>query len=115
MADLELKRGDDRTIQLTYKDSDGNAIDITGYTVFFTVKSAIDNDTTDANAIISKTITSHSDPTNGITNIALTASDTNVTPGIYTADIQIKTGGGSISSSDRFSVSITGDVTRRTT
>lgn len=113
MADLEIKRGDDKTIRFLYQNSSGGAINITGYTIFFTVKSEIDDDATDGLAVISKTVTSHTNPTAGITNIVLTDTDTNVTPGIYVGDIQVKDTSGNIVSSDRFTVSVVGDVTRR--
>ena len=61
-------------------------IDITGYTFLFTVKSKISD--TDASAIIKKTITSHSDPTNGVTQIALVESDTEDQSGSYLYDFQ---------------------------
>lgn len=37
-ANLEIVRGDDRTYTLTFTDSAGAAVDITGCTLFFTVK-----------------------------------------------------------------------------
>lgn len=116
MADLTIIRGDDTTIELTYQDADGNAIDLTGATVYFTVKSAFDDDDTDADAIISKDITSHADPTNGRSDIVLTDEDTDVALSEhYIADVQIKNAAGAITTSSIFSVEVTGDVTRRIT
>jgi hypothetical protein len=45
---------------------------------------------TDANAKIKKTITVHSDPTNGKTVISLTETDTDITPKSYYYDITIQ-------------------------
>ena len=50
-------------------------IDITGYTILFKIKKNMSD--TDANAIFSKTITTHSDPTNGTTSFEQTAQETN--------------------------------------
>ncbi len=73
ITDLEVFKGDSQDIVITIKDS-GTAIDITGYTFFFTVK---ENKTdTDADAKIDKTVTSLSDPTNGEVTIAVSKTDT---------------------------------------
>ena len=85
---LQVYRGDNKTYDLTFTDSNNTAIDITGYTVFFTVKK--NKTDTDANAKISKTITSHTNPTTGQTQISLTSTDTDITVRKYYYDIQIK-------------------------
>ena len=48
--------------------------DITGYTIYMTVKNKKSD--TDANAVITKKITVHSDPVGGISYIQLTKEDT---------------------------------------
>jgi hypothetical protein len=68
-------RGDTHTINLTFSES-GTAVDITGYTVFFTVN-ASDNPTTDSAAAIEKSTSSHIAPLLGQTRITLDAADTN--------------------------------------
>ena len=60
---MEVIRRDDCDFELTFKDVDGNVINLTGSTVFFTVKRHVDDD--DDDAVISKTITSFEDPTSG--------------------------------------------------
>lgn len=107
--DIFIVRGDNHTITVTFSDTD-----ITGATVFFTVKSAIDAAADDSAASITKDVTSHSDPTNGVTLISLSNSDTNITPGLYYYDIQLKTAGGSIVSVPPRRLEIISDVTRRT-
>jgi len=88
MSRLNIYKRDDVTINLTVKDSDGVAIDITGYKFWLTAKS---NPTdSDADAAIQKTVTSHSDPTNGITAIVLTKTDTDIDVGTYAYDIQMR-------------------------
>lgn len=85
---IDMVRNDDRTFTLTFTDENGTAIDITGYTVFFTVKSAKSD--LDAAAKIAKTWSAHSDPTNGITTFALEPADTTSLSGMYYFDIQMK-------------------------
>ena len=115
MEELIIIRGDDVSINFTYKDSSGAAIDITGYTLFFTAKPDIDDDATDAEAVITKDVTSHSSPTDGESIITLTNSDTDIDIGQYLADIQVKDDSGNITSSGQFYLIVNGDITRRIT
>lgn len=107
--DLHLIRGDSYTIKFTI-----SGMDLTGATVFFTVKSAIDADATDAAALIAVEVTDHLNPTAGVTEIPLSASDTTVTPGEYYYDIQVKKGS-TVTSIPVRRCKIYGDITRRTT
>jgi len=66
---------------------DDKALNITGWTIYFTVKENIDDD--DNDAVIKKDITSHSDPTGGTTFIVLTTDDTN-REGNFHYDIKYK-------------------------
>ncbi len=61
-------------------------LDITGYTFLFTVKSKASD--TDANAIIKKVLTTHSDPTNGVTEIPILEADTEDLSAVYLYDYQ---------------------------
>lgn len=113
---ITIVRGDDVSFTTTFTDADGSAIDITGYTVFFTVKEAkrvVDDDTSDSAAIITKDVTSHSDPTAGVTIISLTDTQTNVTPGEYVYDLQLNDGSDGISSTESGIFEVLADVTRR--
>lgn len=65
-------------------------VDLTGSTVYFTIKSAYDSDQADASAIIKKDITSHTNPTQGLTTITLLPADTSVAAGKYGYDIKLK-------------------------
>lgn len=89
MAVIKRVRGDNYTLDLEISDADGDAVDLTGATVFFTVKKNFQD--TDANALISKSVTSHTSPTEGLTSIPLTSSDTDF-EGSYYYDIKIKVG-----------------------
>jgi len=66
--------------QLTFK-KDGVVTDITGWTVYMTVKKTLS--LSDSEAIINKKITEHSDATNGQTQIELEITDTNYTGNYY--------------------------------
>ena len=105
-----IKR-DSISFKLTVKDECGAVIDITGYTIYFTVKSLANISSGDNTATIQKIVTSHTDPTHGITHIALTSSDTNVTAGEYYYDIQMKTDTGAISSCVQGKFEILQDIT----
>jgi len=109
---LEIKRGDSKDYTLIFKDEDGNYIDITGWTVFFTAKVGIDD--TDNEAVIKKTITIHTNPTAGQTKIQLTSADTNLNPISYVFDIQIKKSTGEIQTIIEGLITIKKDVTQRT-
>ncbi len=65
----------------------GAIVDITDWTIYFTLKSSITDE--DANALIDKKIISHTDPTNGETVITFTASETNLV-GNYEYSIDFK-------------------------
>ena len=85
MAKLTTYRENSMTITLTFA-----GVDLTGATVYFTVKSAADSDASDTTALIKKDITSHTDAVNGVTEIALLPADTDITPGKYKYDIKLK-------------------------
>lgn len=90
MTNYSKFRGDDVALNLTFKDSTGAAINITNYTVFFTLKDRKSD--ADAQAVLSKNITVHTAPVSGQTQIALTAAETAVLKGTYYYDISYKTG-----------------------
>ncbi|MFX1499386.1 MAG: BppU family phage baseplate upper protein [Promethearchaeota archaeon] len=73
----------------------GIPFDLTGSTVYITVKERLEDP--DSNALIQKTQTTHVDPVNGITSFTFTSADTNFNPGIYFYDIQVKDTGDEIS------------------
>ena len=108
---LSCVRNDNKTWLLTFKDENGTAVDITGWTVFFTCKNSRED--VDADALISYDITSHTDPTNGQTKIELTTTDT-ARLGSYPYDIQIKKTDGKITTVVTGDLSFVEDVTIRT-
>jgi hypothetical protein len=113
---ITVVRGDDHTLTFTLKDENAAVVDLTGATVFFTVKKAtiVESSTDDTNASISKTLAA-SDPTNGIALVYLTNSDTNLDPTVsYLYDFQVKFSDGKIRSVVSGAFIVTADVTRRT-
>lgn len=94
MSNKEIVKGDTVELKVTLTDSDGNAIDITGYTVYFTAKKNYSD--SDSEAVITKEVTSHSDPSNGITKITLDSTETDVDARYYYYDIQSKDAAGNI-------------------
>lgn len=85
-TDLSIYEGEDQVNTVTILAEDGNPLDITGYTFLFTVKNKLND--SDDNALIYKEITSHSDPTNGVTEITLVPADTADKAGNYFYDYQ---------------------------
>lgn len=109
MSKITFYRGDTATINVALTDTD-----LTGGSVFFTAKEGVDNNLTDSSAVITKKVTSHTNPTAGETTITLTASDTNtITPGTYEYDIQIVLASGVVSTVQVGKLEVKGDVTRR--
>ena len=112
MDDINIIRGDTETITVTFTDSDSVAIDITGYSVWFTVRRSVPATslTDDTDALISKEFT-----TGGATGIATFAfSETDTTQDIdkYYYDVQYKDGSNNIVTVGVGYFNITSDITR---
>lgn len=87
MAGTKLQFYRENTVNINLSFTD---VDLTGSTVYFTCKPAFDSDQSDAAALIKKDITSHTNPTQGLTTITLTPTDTAVAAGKYGYDIKLK-------------------------
>jgi len=87
---LTIFKKDTKTYELKFK-KNGAGIDITDWTIYFTVKEKMED--SDLEAIIKKDISAHSDPSNGVTTISLTSEDTDYT-GNYYYSIDYKDGDG---------------------
>lgn len=88
-----IHAGDDYTLQFTLNDSDGNAVDITGYTIEFCVKQKL----TDSVKLLDKTATLIT-PASGRFDVVLLDTDSSNTEkvfGVY--EIQATDGSGLIS------------------
>lgn len=108
---LKWYRGDTQDLVLEFVDEYDNPIDITDWTIFFTVKENLNQ--SDEEAIISKTVTTHSNPTLGQTIVSISSSDSNYT-GNYMYDIQVKTDEGDIKTILNGRLNFSKDVTQRT-
>lgn len=64
-----MEKGDDYSALLTLTDGTGTAIDITGWTVTFTIKNNYND--SDSDAIYQQIITTHTSPTQGKTTISI--------------------------------------------
>lgn len=107
----DIYRGDDKAYTIHFKDQDSVDVDITGWTIRFTLKKNIDN--SDEDAKIKKDITTHTDPTHGKTLLILSNTDTNLTPGKYYYDIQVEDAAGHITTLIRKTLVIRKEITRR--
>lgn len=105
-------RGDDFIIDLTFEDDNGDPVDITGWTIFFTMKSS--KDLMDKDAIIQKTVTTHISPTNGQSQVRLTSTDTATLCATFYYDLQYKDDHGVIRTMTAGQITFLEDVTRRT-
>lgn len=107
-----LHRGDSREYTLTFTNSTGGAIDITGWKVYFTMKLRFGH--SDDDCAVKKNIVLHDDLINGKTKIVLLPSDTEtLKPNTYLYDIQIKRDSENILTVLTGKIEIKPDVTRR--
>jgi hypothetical protein len=110
---LTLNRRDHKTYTLAFKDENGDYIDISGWSIFFTAKTnKLD---TDDEAKIRKDVdvSSGQGPT-GRVSFTLTPSETDIEAGTLYYDIQIKKPDGTILTPLIGLLSIVQDVTIRT-
>jgi hypothetical protein len=87
-ADLCWTRGDSGRLDVSVKQADGTAYDLTGATLFLTVKTALTD--ADSAAVIRKEVTAHDDATAGESHFDLLTTD-NATAGTRYYDVQLKT------------------------
>lgn len=113
MNSIKLIRGDDASLNITFKNQAGEVINLTGYSVRFTVKRekdlAVDDDT---QAVISKNITEIPNPTLGVLTLTLTNTETDLPIGAYVWDLQLKSSTGVISSTQKGSLEVINDVSK---
>ena len=86
-ADLCWTRGDSGRLDVSVKQSDGAAYDLTGATLFLTVKNALTD--ADSAAVIRKEVTAHDDAEEGESHFDLLTTD-NATAGTRYYDVQLK-------------------------
>ena len=117
METIELKRGVPAVVPIQiWDDTDESNIhvyDITGLTIFISVKKLSDDTNDDSLAVITSKITAHTTPTSGMTNWSLTAAQTLSHVGEYKADVKVYSGAVELQT-DEFRVQIANIVTKRT-
>lgn len=84
---------------------------ITGWVIFITLKKNIDDE--DEDAVVSKEISDHTAPLDGITIIELTAEETTNLLGSYYYDIQYKETDDTITTLLKGTITFVKDITRR--
>lgn len=77
---LKIYRKSTKTYELQFK-KDGAVIDITDWTIYFTIKESMEDD--DNEAKLQKIVISHADAPSGIALIELSSSDTDIEKGNY--------------------------------
>lgn len=108
-AAFEIIRGDDFTIDIQVLDDEGNAIDLTDYSIFFTAKTKLD--APDNEAVLAKEV--QNGDTEGMVELSFTSAETTLLkPRSYWWDIQLEKAG-IINSTRRQLLRVVGDVTRR--
>jgi hypothetical protein len=116
MSKFTINRGTTFTINIVYK-KNGVAASLSGATIRFTVKSAeYDDSTTDATAVITKNVTSHTDAEAGLSLITIDPVDTaTLTPAKYNYDIKVAEPGGAVYKIDEGKITLDGSPTNRLT
>lgn len=92
MNTIEIQKGNIYTAALTFTDKSVTPnipYDLTGKTIKFTVKKPDDFRDDDDEAIITKDWSTHTNPSQGLSNLDLTAIQTNKSLGNYKYDFKI--------------------------
>jgi hypothetical protein len=107
---LSMVRGDTTSYTLNFSNEQGQPINITGWVLYFTLKQSWQ--LPDSQASLQKTITNHSDPTNGITTLQISHADTySLYPRDYDFDIEAVDTSGNVYTILRGKFTIDYDVT----
>jgi hypothetical protein len=112
LGDKTVIRGDSDDFTIKFTDDNNVALDLTGWTVWFTVRKTWVNEdiVDDIDAPISRKITEF--PINGQVTISITSEETTIKAGEYHYDIQYKKPNGKIKSITSCKYIIRNDVTR---
>jgi hypothetical protein len=86
-ADLCWTRGDSGRLDVTVKQANGAAYNLTGATLFLTVKNSLTD--IDSNAVIRKEVTTHDNAAGGLSHFDLLTTD-NATAATRYYDVQLK-------------------------
>lgn len=111
---LTLQRGNPVTKTITFTDVNGDPYDLTGLTVLFTVKHKNDLAQNDDDALIVIDIDTHTDEENGITELELSETDTDIPIGTYKWDLRLYSYGTLQVNTDKGICEVVEVVTKRT-
>lgn len=109
---LTIIKNTDNSIKVTFQEN-GTPINITGYSVLFTVKKDSDVEKSDLFALIKKDVTNHTSPLTGETHIVLSKTETDIPAGLYFWDIRVIKDG-QVSQTSFDTLKITNNITQRT-
>jgi hypothetical protein len=110
LYNIDLYQGDDYSWGFEFY-ANNVALDITGWTIYFTIKRNITDP--DITALLQKIITTHTDPTHGISAMNITHTETDALPvGVWVYDIQLKTVSDEIHTIYKGQVKVVADVTQ---
>jgi hypothetical protein len=110
--DLDLRAKNTNVMDCFFFDEEDLFVDITGATIFFTVKNLPSD--SDTNAVLKKDITSLTEPTSGEAEIELTPTDTSSLLGNYLYSIKIKLSSGKIYTVREGNVCFKKEISERT-
>jgi len=110
---MNIIKRDDEFFELTFKTIDGDPVDLTDGTVYFTVKKRKTD--ADEDALISKEITEFYDATGGIAVLELTNEETDIGTGLYYFDIQFVDSRDKVMSMPSSVFTVSQDITVRKT
>ncbi len=90
--EIKIIRGNTQTVNLTVLDANSLPAVVDSDTIYFTAKPEYDEDNTDANAVIRKTMSAEDvlNTESGAVSFKLTANEANIAPGKYVYDIVLK-------------------------
>jgi hypothetical protein len=103
--------GDTKGYNFTFTTDTGMRKDITGWTVYFTVKHRTSD--SDDDALLTKDVSSHDKPTEGETSFVLSSTETAVEPGVYVYDMQVKRDTNTVTTFMKGTIEFTEEVTQR--
>ena len=100
LGPIKIYRGDQFVRTLVFTDENDAPIDLTGYTIKFTVRktstlkslTSVSTDTEENGAVIIFSSDTHLDAVGGITTITISGEETNIAVGEYSYDIFITDG-----------------------
>ncbi len=109
---LSIIKATDNSIKLNFTEN-GEPLDITDYSILFTVKAECKIGKDDDEALITKNITVHSDPEEGESTLNLSSEDTDIPAGNYYWDLRLIKDG-VITQTKRDTIEVVEGITKRT-